>query len=125
MDNEKERPLLITIIAVLYFLGGAAFLLFSAWVFVDGVTDETLNETGIVVGAIATIAGAICLAIGAGFWKGWRTIWHLAAIFGVIGCLLCLLMIVGNNLTAILLLIVQVLLLYYIYKPKVKEFFGV
>jgi len=125
MENEKERPTLITIIAIIYFIGGAMFLLFSAWVFVDGVTAGTLNDTGIAVGVVGAVAGAICFAIGTGFWKGWRFIWYLAVIIGTIGCFVGLMMIAGNDLSAIIGLIIQAPLLYYIYRPDVKKFFGV
>jgi len=125
MEDERERPLLITIIAILYFMAGIVFLLFTAWVFYDGITYETLNETGTIVGAVGATIGLICFVIGTGFWKGWGTIWRLAVAFGILGLLFCVLMIMSNNLVGFVGLAIQALLLYYICKPNVKSFFGV
>ncbi len=125
MSDEKERPLLITIISVLYFVAGVLMFLFTAWVFYDGITTETLNDTGTVVGAIAAAIGLISFAIGAGFWKGWRIIWKIAVAVGILGLLFCLLMVVSNNLLGFVGLAIQALLLYYIYRPNVKKFFDI
>ncbi len=125
MEDERGRPLLITIIAILYFVAGVAMLLFSAWVFYDGITAETLNDTGTIVGAIGAAIGLISFAIGIGFWKGWRIIWRMAVAFGILAILLFLLMIASNNLVGFVGLAVQALLLYYINRPNVKSFFGV
>ncbi len=125
MSDEKERPLLITIISVLYFVAGVLMFLFTAWVFYDGITTETLNDTGTVVGAIAAAIGLISFAIGTGFWKGWRIIWRIAVVVGILGLLFCLLMIASNNLVGFIGLAIQALLLFYINRPNVKEFFGI
>jgi len=125
MADEKERPLLITIVSVLYFVAGVLMFLFAAWVFYDGITAETLNDTGTAVGVIAAVIGLISFVIGAGFWKGWRIIWYIAVVVGMLGLLFCVLMIVSNSPLGFVGLVIQALLLYYIYKPNVKKFFDV
>ena len=71
------------------------------------------------------IAGLINIVIAGGFWNGWKAIWYLAVIFGIIEILFDIVAIATGGFVAVIGLIIQALLLYYMFRPKVKEFFGI
>ncbi len=124
MANDKDRPVLISVIAILYFVFGILMLLGGIGIVGLGAAIPGLIVPGGVLGGGLALAGIISLIIAGGFWNGWKAIWYLAVIFGILEIIVSLVMIFTGNMSAILALIIEALLLYYIFRPKVKEFFG-
>ncbi len=124
MADGKDRPVLITIIAVLYFIFGILMLLGGAGIGLLGVAVPGAVVPAAVLGGGVAIAGIISLIIAGGFWNGWKAIWYLAVIFGIIEIIFSVISLIGGNVSAIIGIIIEALLLYYIFRPKVKEFFG-
>ncbi|MBQ7406076.1 MAG: hypothetical protein IJV90_06680, partial [Candidatus Methanomethylophilaceae archaeon] len=65
----------------------------------------------------------ISLLIGIGFMKGWNIIWYIGVIFAVISALLSLVTILGSPLSGLFSLLIEVIILWYLFRPKVKGFF--
>ncbi len=124
MANGKERPVLISVIAILYFVFGILMLLGGAGIGLLGVAVPAAILPAAALGGGIAIAGIISLIIAGGFWNGWKAIWYLAVIFGILEIIVSLVSIFTGNMAAIVALIIEALLLYYIFRPKVKEFFG-
>ena len=124
MADEKSRPLLITIIAILYFIAGVLGVLAGILLLVGGATVGELALGGM-TGGILVVMGLINLVIAGGFWNGWKAIWYLAVIFGFISIILFVVGLFATGGVSILGLIIQALLLYYMFRPNVKEFFGI
>ena len=80
---------------------------------------------GGMTGGILVVMGLINLVIAGGFWNGWKAIWYLAVIFGFISIILCVVGLFTTGGVSIVGLIIQALLLYYMFRPNVKEFFGI
>ena len=99
-----KRPLMVTILRALYVIMGILFgLLFFA------------------IPPLAIIIALIYIVIGVGFLRGWKIMWYLGVIFsilGIIGGLFTLLVLVG-----IIPLIINIIILVYLFKPNVKRFF--
>lgn len=119
--TNVNRPILVTIVGALNIIEG---LVIMALVMGVCLTGPDKSVTSIAMFAIAAfIAGFIPLIIGIGQLKGWRIMWYLGVIFaiiGVIGGIIGLVAIVG-----IIPLIINALILYYLFRPGVKAFFNI
>ena len=124
MADEKSRPLLITIIAILYFVVGILAVLSGIMLMVGGAAVGQLALGGM-TGGVLLVVGLINLVIAGGFWNGWKAIWYLAVIFGFIEIILCVVGLFTTGGVSIIGLIIEALLLYYMFRPNVKEFFGI
>jgi len=130
----KKRPLLIaligfiTLLVAILILASAALALFS-----DTLVDFTGLDFGSSIGYGGFIAGFIILIIGLAIWRGWAIAWYIAVLIyglGVIGSIISIgLIATGGEMVAVtpfaVSLFIGILILYYLFRPKVKEFFGI
>lgn len=117
---DKKRPLLVTVIAVIYLLIGL-FGLFAGILFaVAGVSVgmELEAYAGLAGGAMAVL-GVIYLVIALGFFKGWSLWWYLGIIFSIIGIIMGILSFPVGLVSVVICLII----LWYLFRDKVKSFF--
>lgn len=124
-----ERPLGITILAMLYILGGvvgaaaAAMLgMFSAMM-ADTMMAEFATFGGIITGVLVAIAAlefviASCLLLG----KSWSR--KIVIVFVAIDLVLEFFSVFGGNMFGVAMLILDVFVLYYLYRPHVIRYFG-
>lgn len=105
-ENDKpDRPLFVAIVAALYILLGVVTI-------IGGV---------ILLNVVGAIPGIIVLVIGVGLWKGWKIFWYLGVIFAIIDLIISIFAFpVG-----IISLIISIIILWYLFRPNVKAFFGV
>jgi len=132
----KSRPILvgliglITIIVAVLILLGATLTLFS-----DTITDLVEIDIGDWVGYGGFILGFVTLIIGIAIWRGWTVAWYIGVIlyiWGAVGALASIIMVLLDDAvpaataTAFIVpLVICILILYYLFRPKVKAFFGV
>jgi uncharacterized membrane protein HdeD (DUF308 family) len=131
-QQQKHRPLGVTIIAILTIIGGIAFL-------ASGITAVTvapfLSGTGPdnnnILAGLSAVTGAALLTLGLAYFvmafgllkgKGWA--WTITVILSCIGIALGFVSIVTGNIGAIFNVVINAAILYYIYRPYVKSFFG-
>src|SRR5215212_3606266 len=131
-QQQKHRPLGVTIIAVLTIIGGIAFL-------ASGITAVTvapfLSVTGPnnnnTLAGLSAVTGAALLTLGLAYFvmafgllkgKGWA--WTITVVLSCIGIALGLVSIVSGHIGAIFNIVINGVILYYIYRPSVKSFFG-
>ena len=129
-----ERPLGITIIAVLYIIGGiggmiaaAMFGVFSAMI-ANPMMEDTMIGKMVVFGGLVTavfvsvailgfvIAG--CLLLG----KRWAR--QVVIAFVIIDLVLEFFSIFGGNVFGTAIVMLDLFVLYYLYRPHVMEYFG-
>lgn len=120
----KVRPLGITILAILSFIGGAIFIL-------EGIAVATLGPLLIKTRLLSLIAGAagifllilggVGLLLGWGLWTGQSWAWWIEVILLALNFVMS----IAELPRGIISLVISALLLYYFFKPHVKEFFGV
>jgi uncharacterized membrane protein HdeD (DUF308 family) len=112
MENQKHRPLGVTIIAILTIIGGIIFLASGLVLLIVGI--------GIVLLAL----GIAYLVMAYGLWKGKGWAWTITLILSVIGIILGIVSIAAGNIGAIIGIIINGVVIYYLYRPNVKAFFG-
>ena len=136
-----QRPTPVTVIVILIFLSGLILLAASvsiltitdsmweeilkiledAGIPTDGLTLSFLKSIGLIVLALC----AFTLLIGFALWKGWTIAWYLAVILFILGIGFSLLAVIGGAFFSIVAAGIVALLLYYLFRPDVKEFFKV
>jgi hypothetical protein len=130
--SQKTRPTGVTILAVLEALGGLVWLLAGAGMMMLGaLMPLTGVEVPMFLGAIAGFMGvvflvfgiiAFVLAYGLFTGKGWAWLWSL--IFAVLGIVLALVEAMGSLGSAVLPIIIDLIIIYYLTRPHTKAFFG-
>lgn len=90
------------------------------------VSDVGIEDLGMVGGIIMIIIGLITLAIAIGFWQGWTIIWYLAVIFGIISIIFNIISLLGLfEIITLIVLIIQALILFYMFTNDVKDHFDI
>jgi len=124
-----DRPLLITIIAVLAIIVGiltimGGLLMVAADEVLDGMVDLDLSWIH-ALGYISIVLGLLALIVGYSLWKGWTIAWYLSLIYFAVNGILSLVNIVLGSYSDILSLVIAVVVIYYLFRPHVKSFFKV
>lgn len=76
------------------------------------------------VGIGLVVLGIAYLVMAYGLWRGKRWAWTITMILSLIGIVLGAVSIVTGNIAAIFNLIINAIVLYYLFRPHVKVFFG-
>jgi predicted membrane protein DUF2127 len=154
---ETNRPLGVTIVAILRIIGGILLLLggiglvtiapFVSQLNVNTTSDTTdnvpvtPNGTGIdlsnnntsflffaafigVVGSILIVLGIASFVVAWGLLKGKGWAWTVTIIITIISLVFNALSIVSGNIGAIVGIIIDGVIIYYLYRPNVKSYFG-
>jgi hypothetical protein len=114
----KQRPMGVTIIALLAILGGIAFL-------VSGLgTLILIPLMGIFIGSGLFILGLAYFLMAYGLWNGKNWAWTLTLILSGIGIIVGIGSIIVGNLGSLFHIIINAIVIYYLYRPNVKAFFN-
>jgi len=121
---ENARPLGVTIIGILWILAG---LLMAVGAGVGGAALAImgLGGLGAMVGVIFVIIGLVFIALGIGCFKGWPWVWPVGVIFTIVALVINLLSIVSMPAGAIIGIIFDIIVLWYLFQPQVKAWFKV
>jgi uncharacterized membrane protein HdeD (DUF308 family) len=112
MESQKQRPLGVTIVAILTAIGGLIFLGSGLALLIVGI------------GVILLALGIAYLVMAYGLWNGRGWAWTITLILSVIGIVVAIASIVAGNVSAIISIIIHAVVIYYLYRPTVKAFFG-
>lgn len=134
MSDNVRRPLLVTVIGILLFLAGLFFLIIGAHLLLTSASVGGLD----LIGISGVIVGAIYLVIGYGTLRGWKVIWYVAVILSAITAVAFIISfilpytgfelpqeIAGLATGGIVSFIVNLIILFYLFRPGVKEFFDI
>jgi uncharacterized membrane protein (DUF2068 family) len=102
VQMQNPRPLGVTILAILTVISGIGFL----------------------VSVILVPLGIANLVVAYGLWKGKRWAWTITLVLSFIGIALGLASIATGNIVSIWPVIINAIVIYYLYRPNVKAFFG-
>lgn len=122
--NDNPRPLLVTLIAVVYllvalvFLAAAALSLGGMELEMD-VSEELLS----LFGGSSLILGLFMLVVSIGFFRGWSIFWYLGVIVTFISLLLSAATVLSGSMGSIIPTLVLLIVLLYLFKRNVKDFF--
>jgi ABC-type Mn2+/Zn2+ transport system permease subunit len=91
---------------------------------------EELPGIGFLAGALAAllggvfiIAGLVAFLLAYGFWTGRGWAWILGIIFSIVGIVLGVVSLLGNS-ASIVGILINILIIYYLTRTHVKEWFG-
>lgn len=111
---QNNRPLGVTIIAILAILGGIGSL-------VGGIALVAIIPF---LGAALIIIGLAYFGVAYGLWKGLKWAWIITLIVTVIAFISGLGSIIVGNVGAVIPVIINAIIIYYLFKPNVKAYFG-
>jgi hypothetical protein len=115
----QPRPLGVTIIGVVAFVGGI-FGLLGAFAAISGAEP-------FILGVVVLIFAALGLALGAGFLRGMGWAWSLGVLIYVLSLPLGAWEITlggTGSFGGVVRVVVGLLIIYYLTRPHVKAFFG-
>ena len=116
--QNKNRPFGVTLIAILAVLGGLGSL-FSGFAIL-----AVIPILGLIFGGLLIIIGLAYFAVAYGLWKGLNWAWTITLIVSALGIIVGLASLVVGNIGAIFHVIVNGIVIYYLYRPNVKAYFG-
>ncbi len=137
----KKRPIGVTIIAILIIIGGILLLLAGiAGVAVGSLSiSQTIGLGFVIIGAIILAVGIGYLVVSYGLLKGKKWSWTITVVLLFIGIVINVVSIIifgyftfdtdtssflTTNSGSIAGIIISVIILYYLYRPHVKSYFG-
>lgn len=121
----------ITILAILDILVG--ILAIAGGGLIVGVANSSIlasygysmfNGIIAVIGGFAIVIGLFAIFVGWGMWNGKGWAWILAVVLYGLGALFGLIGLVGGGYSGIVGLLIDILLLWYMFRPHVKAYFG-
>ena len=137
MDSDYQRlmkparPTGITILAILelifgiiILIGGAAVAAVSGSGILSTLGYGYLSGMAAVAGGVLVVLGLVVLVVGWGMWTGKGWAWLLSVILYVLGILFGIASLASGSLTSIVGLLIEIFLLWYMFRPHVKAFFG-
>ena len=133
-DNPYDRPILVTVIAILYALGALILIIGGIGMAIGGesIIDEIIAEDpemsflegmGLAFGIAVLIVGLVIAVVSYGFLKGWSVMWYIGLILAVLGAISSLISIAFGQFGAIFSLAIAVIIVLYLFKVNVKLFF--
>jgi lysylphosphatidylglycerol synthetase-like protein (DUF2156 family) len=132
-QQQKHRPLGVTIIAILTIIGGLAFLAsgIAAVTVAPFLSSNGINNNSMLTPVISAVTGVGLLILGLAYFvmaygllkaKGWA--WTITVCLSCIGIALGFISVVTGHIGSIFSIVINGIILYYIYRPNVKSFFG-
>lgn len=136
---QKPRPTGVTIIAILNIIGGIIMLIAGIAVvavgsLLPGIFEEGMMEAGAIgmlAGGAAVAMGAVIIALGIfsfvvayGMLKSMSWAWTLTVVLSVISIALNAVSLASGNFGGIVNIVISAIVLYYLYRPHVKAYFG-
>ena len=112
MESQKQRPLGVTLIAILTAIGGLIFLASGLFLLIIGI------------GIILLALGIAYLVMAYGLWIGRGWAWTITLILSAIGIVVAIVSIAADPIGAIIRIIIPGVVIYYLYRPNVKAYFG-
>lgn len=138
---SKTRPTGVTVIAILNIISGIIMLIGGVGLAAIGSilpTMTTLDPNaagqmaiagllgvgGVAVGGILIILGIISFIVAWGLLKGKSWAWSVTVILSIISIVIGIISLVAGNFGSIVNIIIAGIIIYYLYRPHVKAFFG-
>lgn len=130
--NTRTRPLGVTLLAVLhilqavvFFLGGIVLVVLGAFIgrglfglprFLNGVVS--------LIGVVVVVIGLVSLVLAWGLWTGKGWAWILSLVVAALGLIISLISLARGRVGAIVVLALDAIIIYYLFRPNVRAFFG-
>ena len=134
-----RRPTGVTIIAILNIIGGIIMLIGGVALVaagsilpsipmttgeLSGVPAWLVGTGAIAIGIIVLVLGILSFIVAYGLLKGAGWAWSLTVILSIVSIVLNAISVATGNFGGIISIIISAIILYYLYRPHVKSFFG-
>ncbi len=126
-ESKVDRPIFVTIIGILSMIIGI-LTLFAGIAVAIGISiggmpfdDDVTGLAALVAGVVIICMALIYIAVGYGILKGWRVMWYLGVIFTILGVIFG----IFSFPVGIVFTVIEIVILYYLFRPGVKEFFKI
>ena len=83
-----------------------------------------MRNISFIISSIIAIVGIIYILLGVGCFKAWPWVWIVGVILTALGLLFGLVTLVMGGYSAIVGIIIAAIILYYLFQPQVKAYFG-
>jgi hypothetical protein len=90
----------------------------------SGIPPSFFGGTATVIGGVLIAIGIVSFIVAYGLLKGMRWAWTVTVVLEIISIALNAISIATGNIGGIVSIIISGIILYYLYKPHVKAFFG-
>ena len=117
-----ERPLGVTILGALWIIGG--LILLSGGLTVALFGGMAIGTWGWILGIAFMLWGVLELILGLGSFMGWPIVWVLSVVLAVLSLAQAAYAIFTQGWTYLLSALISVIILYYLFTPDVKAWFG-
>ncbi|MEW6605108.1 MAG: hypothetical protein AB1351_10550 [Thermoproteota archaeon] len=149
MESARQRPTGVTIVAILNIIGGIIMLVLGlalvvAGAIIPGLPPEAFEQENLspgdvdisaippslIGGGLAAVGGVmlalavLSFVVAYGLLKGRSWAWMLTVILAIISIAVNAISIATGNLGGIVSVIISGVILYYLYRPHVKAYFG-
>ena len=116
-----ERPLGITILGALWIiLGLLYFAIGMGFAFMGVVISGLLGS----LGGILILVGLVDFVLGIGCYMAWPWVWTVSVVFTALHILIGIASLLTTGIGALLGLIIPFIIIYYLFQPHVKAYFG-
>jgi hypothetical protein len=140
--TPKSRPTGVTIIAILSIIGGIIMLIGGLFLITAGALIPSLPPStfegsdfsdlpvsllgggAIAVGAFTIALGIVSFIVAYGLMKGLCWAWTVTIVLSIISIISNAISIASGNFGGIVSIIISGVILYYLYRPHVKAYFG-
>jgi uncharacterized membrane protein (DUF2068 family) len=90
----------------------------------SGLPAAAFGALGIGIGGILFALGIFSFIVAYGLWTGKGWAWTLTVVLAIISIALNAVSLASANFGAIISIIIDGIILYYVYRPHVKAYFG-
>ena len=90
----------------------------------SGIPPSFFGGTATVIGGVLIAIGIVSFIVAYGLLKGMRWAWTVTVVLSIISIALNAISIATGNIGGIVSIIISGIILYYLYRPHVKAFFG-
>ena len=123
-NSSKRRPLAVTIIAILSIITGIISIVVGLAPLAIGAFVPELSILLFASGGVLIAIGIGYLVVSYGLLKGRGWAWTVTVILSIISIVLNAISIAAGNISSIISIIISGIILYYLYRPHVKAYFG-
>jgi len=129
--TAASRPFGITLLAILhvlqaiiYFLGGIALIALGALMRRGLHMPRFLHGVVSVIGVVIIIVAFLYLVLAWGLWTGRGWAWTVSLVLAILGIIIAILSLLRGGVFTLLVLVLDAIIVYYLYTPNVRSFFG-
>jgi len=121
-----DRPLGVTIIGILWIIGGLLMLLAGLGLAALGavIAGPIGGVVGLALGFVLIIIGIIEILLGIGCFKAWGWVWTVGVIITIISLVMGIITLFSDWMSGLISIIISAIILWYLFQANVKAYFG-